>query len=164
MAATEHYIISIVVLRTAYLVPNIVHYVYGYPLANTPMTFLMYISFLSVQRFIRPRYIFIHGDALPSGEWWNRTISDVDNIFFVNMTSRMPSHVFGGKILKPVQTSDIVRWDVIYSKDLFDNNLCLVVALRFRESSFSSANYMVQRLPRNSYSLLPMKLLRMITL
>jgi hypothetical protein len=103
-------------VNAGYRVPNVVHYVYGYPLANKPMTFLMYISFLSVQRFIRPRYIFIHGDALPHGEWWNRTTNDVDNIYFVNMTSALPTHVFGMPLRKPEHVADVVRMDAIYSE------------------------------------------------
>jgi hypothetical protein len=99
----------------AYRVPNLVHYVYGYPLAENPMTFLMYISFLSVHKFISPRYIFIHGDALPHGYWWNRTTTDVDNIYFVNMTFSMPHQVFGKPLIKPEHVADILRLDVLYS-------------------------------------------------
>ena len=65
-------------------VPNVVHYVwFG---ESFELTFLNYLSLLSVSRFIRPTHIFIHGDAMPRGEWWERASRDIPNIYHVNRT------------------------------------------------------------------------------
>jgi hypothetical protein len=84
-------------LSDAYFVPNIVHFIYFRPLkSNTsePMSFLNHVSYISVYRFIRPRYIFVYGNAPPHGDWWDRTISNVSNIYFVDAT-RMPTRGYG---------------------------------------------------------------------
>ena len=64
-----------------FLVPNIVHYVL---FGNVPFTFLNYISFKSAGKFIKPQFIFVHGDGLMIGHWWNRTLKEVDNIYYVH--------------------------------------------------------------------------------
>jgi len=62
-------------------VPNVIHYVFlG---SDLKFTFINYLSYRSVDRFIRPDQIFVHGDHIPSGKWWNRTIGEVQNIYHV---------------------------------------------------------------------------------
>jgi hypothetical protein len=74
-------------------VPNVVHYVWlG---ANRIFTFIHYLSFRGTHKHIAPDYIFIHGDSLPlAGDWWNRTLREVDNIYFV--TIELPPHAPNG--------------------------------------------------------------------
>lgn len=56
------------------IVPNIVHYV---SFGINKFQFLNYLSFLSVHKFIRPVVIYVHGDALPYGEWWEKTLKEI---------------------------------------------------------------------------------------
>jgi len=79
------------------------------------MSFLNYVSYLSVHRFIRPRYIFVHGDAPPHGYWWKQTIDDVTNIYYVN-ASEAATHIYGKRIKSPEHRSDILRYKIIYGK------------------------------------------------
>lgn len=62
------------------LAPNIVHYVL---VGTSRFTFLNYMSFLSADRFIRPTFIFLHGDIVPTGHWWERTLREVPNVYHV---------------------------------------------------------------------------------
>ena len=68
-------------LTDGFLVPNIVHYVL---FGTVPFTFLNYISFKSAGKFIKPQFIFVHGDGLMNGHWWNRTLEEVDNIYYIH--------------------------------------------------------------------------------
>jgi hypothetical protein len=37
----------------------------------------------------------LHGNTLPIGKWWRRTLEDVDNIYFINTTR--PKYAIGGQ-------------------------------------------------------------------
>jgi hypothetical protein len=76
----------------------------------------MYISMLSVHRFIQPRYVFLHGDVLPHGKWWKRIKADVANVFFINVTQNLPKYIFGKKIHRPEHVADVERLNIIYGK------------------------------------------------
>ena len=69
------------------VVANVVHYILFKKSSNNKKNFKFlfhyYLSFRSVHQFIRPRYIFLHGDLVPEGEWWQRTLQDVDNLYHV---------------------------------------------------------------------------------
>ena len=80
------------------------------------MIFLHYLSFLGVQQHIRPSHIFIHGDVLPSGEWWRRTVTDVANIFFVNVTDHIPTQIYGKPLQRIEHRTDILRYQIVYRK------------------------------------------------
>ena len=68
---------------TSHVVPNVVHYVH-YGVANgVPFDFKHYLSFRSASQFLKPQYIFLHGNVVPKGEWWTRTLAEVDNLYHV---------------------------------------------------------------------------------
>jgi len=92
-------------LWTTYKVPNVVHYIrFG-----TRMVYDMqqYLGYLSVHKFIQPQYIFIHGDALPRGDWWERTLREVANIFHV--PRKKPTTIFDQDIGYIEHTADFAR-------------------------------------------------------
>ena len=92
-------------LWMTYKVPNVVHYIrFG-----TKMVFDMqqYLGYLSVHKFIQPQYIFIHGDALPRGAWWERTLKEVANIFHV--PRKKPMTIFDQNIGYIEHTADFAR-------------------------------------------------------
>lgn len=95
------------------LVPNVVHYIiFG---TDQNFTFTHYLSFLSVERFIQPEKIFVHGDNIPSGHWWNLTIYNVRNIYHVKRTySRTAPN---GKAFKfAAHVSDYLRTEILLRK------------------------------------------------
>ena len=92
-------------------VPNIVHYV---NFGSREFSFLNFISFLSVHRFIDPRFIYIHGDGLPHGYWWNKTRQEVPRLFFVPREKAV--RVQGYKLPWIEHSSDILRFQTIYGK------------------------------------------------
>jgi len=94
-------------------VPNVVHYVWlG---SDLKFTFIQYLSFLSVHRYIVPIYIFVYGESGPTGYWWNRTVHDVDNIFYVPRIA--PTHAPSGKKFRfKAHASDLLRTQVIYGQ------------------------------------------------
>ena len=90
-------------------VPNIVHYVrFG---SQRAFEFRHYLSYLSVHKFIQPDYIFLHGDVLPSGYWWNRTMRDVANLYHIHR--RMPFAVNGHVLTHVQHTTDVVRLETL---------------------------------------------------
>jgi len=94
-------------------VPNVVHYVVlG---SDLTFTFINYLSYRSVDRFIRPDQIFVHGDHTPSGKWWNRTIDEVKNIYHVKRkySDKAPN---GIPFKFPAHISDYVRAEILLSK------------------------------------------------
>lgn len=94
-----------------YLVPNIVHYIlYG----DEMFTFLHYLSFKSSDRFIRPKYLFVHGDydiGADHGYWWRKMLDDVPNVYYV----RRPNvkSIQGRKPRSVEHAADIVRLHII---------------------------------------------------
>jgi len=89
------------------------------------MTFLNYLSLLGVQQHIRPTQIIVHGDALPQGDWWRRAAKDVANIYFVNVTGRLPTQVYGKPLKLIEHRTDILRYRILYGIGIFPC-LCLV--------------------------------------
>ena len=87
-----------------HMVPNIVHFI---SFGRVTFSFLNYLSVLSVHRFIIPEYIYLHGDQLPHGYWWNRTVVDVSNLYHV--FREQPMRVQGIKIPWVEHRTDIVR-------------------------------------------------------
>lgn len=92
------------------IVPNVVHYVLTGP--NKTFHFISYLSFLSVERFIKPEQIFVHGDQPPSGDWWNVTVNQVRNIYFVKR-SYMDTAPNGLRFRYPAHSSDYLRAETL---------------------------------------------------
>lgn len=94
------------------LVPNVIHFVwFGDPWS---FTFLNYLSFLSVHKVLSPEYIFIHGENIPNGYWWNQTIQNVSNIYHVYRQA--PPTALNGQPFKfKEHRSDLARLQIIIS-------------------------------------------------
>ena len=92
-----------------YRVPNRVHYV---SLGRWQFSFLNYISFKSASIHLKPDAIYIHGDSLPYGDWWNRMLSDVPNVYFVERPR--PSVAQGRKVGWLEHSSDLLRLQTLY--------------------------------------------------
>ncbi|ELT89954.1 hypothetical protein CAPTEDRAFT_223031 [Capitella teleta] len=60
--------------------PNVVHYFWP---KDKTFSFLSYLSLLSVEKFISPQYIVVHGTEVPTGTWWNKVLVNVPNILFM---------------------------------------------------------------------------------
>ena len=99
-----------------FVVPNVVHYVMIKPTdasSDQKMTFLQYLSLLGVHQHIKPRHIIIHGNVLPRGDWWSRTVNDVANIYFVNVTD-IPVEIYGKPLIILEHRTDIMRYRILY--------------------------------------------------
>ena len=95
---------------TLYVVPNVVHYVlYGVP-KGVRFDFQHYLSFLSASQFLKPQYIFLHGDFIPAGEWWKRTVAEVDNRYHVYRKKQ--SSIHGKKVNYVEHLADFTRLQI----------------------------------------------------
>lgn len=95
------------------LVPNVVHYVWlG---TDLEFKFIHYVSFLSASRYIRPVCILVYGEAGPRGDWWQRTVAEVDNIFHVHV--KTPTHALNGEKFRfTAHASDQLRAEILLRK------------------------------------------------
>ena len=92
-----------------YLVPNVVHYVwFGDPLE---ISFLNYLSLLSVHKFLKADYTFIHGNSIPTGQWWTKVINSIPNIYHVKRTQ--PEQIHGKKIVHTEHCADVARLEIL---------------------------------------------------
>ena len=92
-------------------VPRVVHYiVFG----ASEMSLEMFISMLSVKRFIRPCLILIHGDAVPTGQYWRAILHLVRNI--VHVRYEKPTEIFGRAIKHLAHSSDVARLRILSGK------------------------------------------------
>ena len=100
------------------VVANIVHYILFKKSSNNRKNFKFlfqhYLSFRSVHQFIRPRYIFLHGDLVPEGEWWQRTLQEVDNLYHVYCEK--PTKIHDKPICFVEHASDIKRLTLLIGK------------------------------------------------
>ena len=93
----------------AFVVPNIVHYV---SLGHWEFSFLNYLSFKSVHKFIQPEAIYIHGDGLPYGRWFDRMLKEVANVYQV--VRPRPVRIQGRQVMGLEHSSDIIRLQTLY--------------------------------------------------
>ncbi|KAL4224958.1 hypothetical protein ACF0H5_015654 [Mactra antiquata] len=88
-------------------IPNVAHYVWY---KRGEMSFIAFLSMLSVVRFVRPCAILIHGE-LPYGRYWDAITYFYPN--FVHLNQDIPEHVFGTKIRINCHSSDIMRIEAL---------------------------------------------------
>ena len=98
---------NITYYKSSYI-PNIVHYVY---FGKWKMSFLEYLSFKSVDKHLRPKYLFIHGDTTISGHWWTKIKKEVANVYMVPW--ERPLKIQGKRITKPEHCADITRIQIL---------------------------------------------------
>ena len=94
-----------------FFVPNVVHYIL---FGNEQFTFLNYLSFKSSAKFIKARYIFVHGDydvSSDHGSWWTRMLDEVPNVFYVYWPR--VKYIQGKKALGFEHMADVVRLQII---------------------------------------------------
>ena len=93
------------------LVPNVIHYIrYG---EDYLFDFPSYVSYKSVQAFVKPDLILIWGDYLPpsNSTWWRRTVNEIANLYFIKVDRIM---TIGGKKVKFTEhESDWLRLKII---------------------------------------------------
>ena len=94
------------------LAPNIVHYV---QFGSSKFSLLNYLSFVSVDLYIKPTFIFLHGDVVPRGEWWEKTIREIPNIYYV--FRQRPVRIQNSKARWIQHSSDVLRLQVILGKN-----------------------------------------------
>ncbi|XP_045176446.2 uncharacterized protein LOC123536984 [Mercenaria mercenaria] len=85
-------------------VPNVVHYVW---FNKKELSFFEFVSFMSTLRFVRPCAIFIHGNMLPSGNYWNFIVNMYPNI--VHVVRMVKATLFGNKVHYVEHNGDIWR-------------------------------------------------------
>ena len=88
-------------------IPKIVHLVWY---REKEMDFMMYLSLRSVMTILRPDKVFIHGDNLLHGKYFDKFKKDprVHCIY-----REVPGTIFGHKVLYTQHKSDIIRADVL---------------------------------------------------
>jgi hypothetical protein len=82
-----------------------------------------YLSMKSVQRFLRPRAIYVLANCMPIGYWWSRVLSDIKVIRFVY---RPKPRITAGKIVWTSHLSDVIRLQVLLGRCC-----CIIVKLFF---------------------------------
>ena len=90
-------------------VPNKVHYV---SLGRWEFTFLNYISFKSASINLKPEAIFVHGDNLPYGKWWQQVLTDVANVYYVKRAA--PAVIQQREVGWLEHSSDVLRLQTLY--------------------------------------------------
>lgn len=95
-----------------FMVPNRVHYVYFG--CKKHFTYLNYLSFYSVHKFIKPELIILHGNCIPKGDWWRRTIKEVANIYSAYLTR--PRLIQGSKPMWIEHAADVARLQILHGK------------------------------------------------
>ncbi len=109
LVSTTNFSTSANATATHLAVPNVVHYVwFGPPLQ---MNFLNFLSLLSVHKFLKPWYIFIHGENAPTGPWWQKAITDIPNIYVV---FRSKPATINGKVPRHIEhCADVARLEIL---------------------------------------------------
>ncbi|XP_059154933.1 uncharacterized protein LOC131940301 [Physella acuta] len=94
------------------LIPNIGHVVSLNPQPGSPVKFLFqhYLAMLSALYLAKIERIYVHGDTVPSGEWWDRLQGE--NITFVYADNS--DSVYQQPIKVPAHQSDILRTLILY--------------------------------------------------
>ena len=102
---------------SSHVVPNVVHYIlYSVPKGVT-FEFQHYLAFRSASQFLKPDYIFLHGDIVPEGEWWARTVAEVDNLYHVYREK--PAKIHGRKVVFVQHLADFTRLTVLIGEQVF---------------------------------------------
>ena len=105
-----------------YVVPNVVHYIhFGKTLE---FEFTNYLNVLGVHKFMKPNYIIFHGDAAITGKWWNRTVTEVPNLYRV--WHRKPTEIHGRKIGFIQHAADITRLEMLYGMCDSHSMMCIL--------------------------------------
>ncbi|KAJ8312246.1 hypothetical protein KUTeg_009619 [Tegillarca granosa] len=118
-------------------VPNIVHYIW-LGTKQKQFKFYNFLSLYSVYKFQNPCVILIHGETVPYGEYWEKTVRIVKNIFHVYRKS--PETIFRKKIKHIEHKADIVRLQVLreYGGIYLDTDTILLRSLdSLRNYTFS---------------------------
>lgn len=95
------------------VVPNVVHYVWLSD--DLTFSFINYLSFKSVDRFIQPQFLYVYGEVVPTGPWWYRAISEIGNMYHVRVDA--PEFAPNGQRFKYMaHKSDFLRFNLLKSE------------------------------------------------
>jgi hypothetical protein len=117
------------------LVPNIVHYV-RYNMSV--LKFYEFVSFISVIRFIKPCAILIHGNMLPTGQYWRFVLAISPIVIHVHRVP--PSIISGQKVYFKAHAGDVMRIEALikYGGIYLDTDTVVVKSLdRLRKYPFT---------------------------
>ncbi|XP_070173296.1 uncharacterized protein [Littorina saxatilis] len=95
------------------LVPRISHYTWmssDDPEGAKEFTFAHYISVLSALHVAGMDHVYVHGDVVPRGPWWDEL--GMQNVTFVSVEH--PDAVFQQPVEVPSHASDVIRYNVLY--------------------------------------------------
>lgn len=111
--------------RSNLVIPNVSHYV---NIGKRNFTFLQFLSYYSTFKIQNPDYVFLHGQELPVGRYWNilRSISLVKNFYFVNWT--ISDKIYGIRTHYPQHVADYLRLQILYSKHI--QNMYVTIQLQ----------------------------------
>ncbi|XP_060568267.1 uncharacterized protein LOC132726878 [Ruditapes philippinarum] len=105
------------------LVPNVVHYVWY---SRGELSFVGFMSLLSVIRFVNPCLIIFHGDTLPNGRYWDFIVNISPNL--IHLQRERPEFVFGQRFGHNEHSGDIMRIEALlqYGGIYMDTDTVLV--------------------------------------
>lgn len=101
------------------MIPNLVHFVFGFEDHPEPFHFLQYVAIESCRRVVRPEAIYLHHHRPPSGRWWERvadavTLVEVDLVPEVLSADYSAGHVPGR--YRYAHHADFVRLDALLER------------------------------------------------
>lgn len=109
-------------------VPNIVHYII---FNENRLTFIAYLSILSVLKFHKPKTIFIHTnmDGIV-GEYWIKLSNDYSEIIQIKFLLR-PTHVYGRMLSSVYHATDVARIHILqkYGGIYLDTDMIVLKSL-----------------------------------
>ena len=98
--------------RDGYKVPNLVHYIWMG--SNRTFSYINYLSFYSVNKFLKPSRIILHGDVLPGGSWWKQVLQDIPNVYFLFRLRPIVIQDVRPKWIE--HETDVLRLQILYGK------------------------------------------------
>ncbi|XP_041366970.1 uncharacterized protein LOC121381692 [Gigantopelta aegis] len=111
------------------VIPPLVHFTwYGGPQKNH-FRFHHLLSVLAVQRFVKPKRIFLWFDLIPEGDYFIELQNKVPELTPIHR--KTPKHIYGRSISKPEHVTDIIRLEAVleYGGMYFDLDAIVVKPL-----------------------------------
>ena len=96
-----------------YKVPNIVHYTIDCH-ESARFDYINYLSFVSVQKFLAPDKIYVHTNCVLNSTWWQRTVTDVMNVYAVSR--EFPEYIQTRPARRTRDRSDVIKLQTLYRK------------------------------------------------
>ena len=94
---------------SGYVVPNVVHFIW-FGQKGKEMTFINYVSILSVHKIQKPDTIMLHCNELPQGKWWTKLLKDVT---LKIVPREPPKEIYGQHLLHAYHQSDVAKFEIL---------------------------------------------------